>query len=109
MAKVYHSCLLALKPGGVMAIVVKDFVKDKKRMPLCDDTMRLLVWLGFEEVERIHAMLTEEQIHEDMFEGTTTKRKEKKSFFRRLHESKLAPDDPRRIDYEEVLIVRKPA
>jgi hypothetical protein len=109
MAKVYHSCLLALKPGGVMAIVVKDFVKDKRRMPLCDDTMRLLVWLGFEEVERIHAMLTEEQIHEDMFEGTRTKRKEKKSFFRRLHESRLAPDDPRRIDYEEVLIVRKPA
>jgi hypothetical protein len=97
------------KPGGVMAIVVKDFVKDKRRMPLCDDTMRLLVWLGFEEVERIHAMLTEEQIHEDMFEGTRTKRKEKKSFFRRLHESRLAPDDPRRIDYEEVLIVRKPA
>jgi hypothetical protein len=109
MAKVYHACLKSLKPGGVMAIVVKDFVKDKKRMPLCDDTMRLLVWLGFEEVERIHAMLTEKQIHHDLFEGTTTKVTEKKSFFRRLHESKLPANDPRRIDFEEVLIVRKPA
>lgn len=108
VAKVYHSCLLSLKPGGVMALVVKDFCKDKKRMRLCDDTMRLLVWIGFEEVERVHAMLTEEQIHDDMFEGTTTKRTERKSFFRRNYEKNMSADDPRRIDFEEVLFVRKP-
>lgn len=108
VAKVYHSCLLALKPGGVMALVVKDFCKDKKRMRLCDDTMRLLVWLGFEEVERVHAMLSEERIVEDLFEGTRTIKTERKSFFRRLHEGRLAADDPRRIDFEEVLFVRKP-
>lgn len=106
--KVYHACLLCLKPGGVMALVVKDFCKDKKRMPLCDDTMRLLVWLGFEEVERIHAMLSEDQIHHDLFEGEMVKKKERKSFFRRNYEKNMAPDDPRRIDFEEVLIVRKP-
>jgi DNA modification methylase len=108
MAKVYHACLVSLKPGGVMAIIVKDFVKNSKRMLLCDDTMRLLVWLGFEEIERIHAMLSEEQVEADLFEGSRTKRTEKKSFFRRLHESRLPKDDPRRIDFEEVLFVRKP-
>lgn len=108
VAKVYHACFLSLKPGGVIALVVKDFVKDGKRMCLCDDTMRLLVWLGFEELERIHAMLTEERIHDDLFEGEVVTKTERKSFFRRLHESKLKADDPRRIDYEEVLICRKP-
>lgn len=108
VAKVYHACFLSLKPGGIIALVVKDFVKDGKRMRLCDDTMRLLVWLGYEEVERIHAMLTESQIHDDLFEGEVVKKTERKSFFRRLHESKLAADDPRRIDFEEVLIARKP-
>lgn len=108
VAKVYHACFLSLKPGGVIALVVKDFVKDGKRMRLCDDTMRLLVWLGFEEVERIHAMLTESQVHADLFDGERTQKTERKSFFRRLHESKLAADDPRRIDFEEVLLCRKP-
>ena len=70
--------------------------------------MRLLTWMGYIEVERIRAMLTEEEIHHDLFEGQTTKKKDRKSFFRRLHESKLPPNDERRIDYEEVLIVRKP-
>jgi hypothetical protein len=108
MAQVYLACFDSLRAGGHMAIVVKDFVKDGKRMRLCDDTMKLLVWCGFEEVERIHAMLVHEQEHEDLFGGTIVERTERKSFFRRLHESKLAPDDERRIDYEEVLIVRKP-
>lgn len=108
VAKVYHSCLLALKPGGVIALVIKDFCKDKRRMPLCDDTARLLTWLGFEEIERVHAMLTEEQIYHDLFEGEVSKKKERKSFFRRNYEKNMAPGDPRRIDFEEVLFFRKP-
>lgn len=108
MDQVYRACFRCLRDGGVMAIVVKDFVKNKKRCCLCDDTMRLLEHIGFEPVIRIHAMLVEEQVAGDLFEGTTTTRKERKSFFRRLHESKLKPGDKRRIDFEEVLIVRKP-
>lgn len=108
MAQVYASCYRTLRPGGVMVVVVKDFVKRGKRMTLCDDTMRLLLWLGFEEYRRIRAMLVKQTAVADLFEGERTEKVEKKSFFRRVHEKRLAPDDPRRIDWEEVLIVRKP-
>lgn len=103
MRLVYAQCLLALKPGGYMAIVVKDYVKDKARVPLCDDTLRLLVSLGFEPVERIRAMLVKTTTHEGMF-GTITKTTERKSFFRRLAEKKGSPP----INWEEVIVVRRP-
>jgi hypothetical protein len=105
MSIVYAQCLLALKPGGVMAVVVKDYVKGGQRVPLCDQTLRLLLHLGFEPVCRIHAMLVKEHHHNTLFEGRQTTRTERKSFFRRLAEKKGSP----RIDWEEVLVVRKAA
>lgn len=103
MHAVYSQCLIAMKPGGVMAVVVKNYVKDKKIVPLCDQTLRLLTALGFEPVERIHAMLVKHSTREGLFH-TETKTTERKSFFRRLAEKKGSP----RIDWEEVLVVRKP-
>ncbi len=108
MYQVYCAMFRSLKPGGYAAIVVKDFVRDRKRMTLCDDTIRLLEHVGFEFVERIHAMLTREYEYDDLFEGTVTKRKDRKSFFRRNAERKMSNNDPRRIDWEEVIFVRKP-
>jgi DNA modification methylase len=104
MHQVYRQCGLAMKPGGVMAVVVKDYVKDKQRVPLCDQTLRLLVHLGFEPVVRVHAMLVKETRSDCLFGGPEhVKRTERKSFFRRLAEKKGSP----RIDWEEVLVVRK--
>lgn len=103
MRKVYEQCFLAIKPGGVMACIVKDYINDKKRVRLCDDTLRLLVAVGFTPLERVHAMLTRETTTDGLF-GTETKKKDRKSFFRRLAEKKGAP----RIDEEEVIFVRKP-
>jgi hypothetical protein len=40
MRQVYAQMHLAMSPGGVAAIVVKDYVKNKARVPLCDDTWR---------------------------------------------------------------------
>ena len=108
MHQVYSSMFRALKHGGVAAIVVKDFVRNGRRMTLCDDTVLLLNHVGFVTIERIRAMLTREYEVPDLFEGTTTKRKDRKSFFRRVAESKMPADDPRRIDWEEVIFVRKP-
>jgi DNA modification methylase len=104
MAQVYASCFLAIKPGGVIAVVVKDYVKAKKRVPLCDDTARLLEHCGFVVVERVHAMLTKEISHSDLFDGCRTQKKERKSFFRRLAEKKGSPA----IDFEEVIFAQKP-
>lgn len=104
MREVYAACFRAIRPGGVICIVVKDYVKKKKRAPLCDDTARLLEHIGFTVIERIHAMLVSETEHNDLFEGTTTTKKERKSFFRRLAEKKGSPE----INWEEVVIARKP-
>lgn len=104
MMQVYSSCFLAIKAGGYIGIVVKDYVKDKKRVHLCDDTMRLLEHVGFVLVERVHAMLVKETTHADLFEGETVTTKSRKSFFRRLTESKGSPA----IDFEEVLFMQKP-
>jgi hypothetical protein len=105
MHQVYGQCLLALKPGGVMAVVVKGYVKKGKIVDLPGDTLTMLTALGFEPIERVKAMLVKESSEETLFEGTVTKTKERKSFFRRLAEKKGSP----RIDFEEVLFVRSPS
>lgn len=104
MALVYRACFDAMRPGGFIMIVVKDYVKKKKRVPLCDNTLRLLEAVGFVGVERIRAMLVEKTKSPDLFAGTVTTTKQRKSFFRRLAESNGAP----KIDFEEVIICQKP-
>ena len=85
-------------------MILKDCVKGGKRVPLCKQTLDLLIHLGFKPLERIRAMLVKETTSEGLFGKITTK-KERKSFFRRLAEKKGSP----RIDWEEVLIVRRPS
>jgi hypothetical protein len=105
MQIVYDQCRLVLKPGGVLCVVVKDYIKDGKRVPLCDQTLALLEHVGFIPVERIRAMLVKEDRHPGLFGDDVVERKERKSFFRRLAEKKGSP----RIDWEEVLVARKDA
>lgn len=104
VSAVYRSCFQAIRPGGVICLVVKDYIKAGKRVPLCDDTARLLEHIGFTPLERIHAMLVKERRHLDLFQGESVDTKSRKSFFRRLAEKKGSPP----IDYEEVLIFRRP-
>ena len=101
MHVVYAQCHQAIQPGGVMAVVVKDFVRGGKRVLLCDQTLAMLESLGFVLVERIRAWVTTTTEHDGLF-GTVTETKERKSFFRRLAEAKGSP----RIDWEEVIVVR---
>lgn len=104
MSQVYRSCFQAIKPGGVLVLVVKDYVKGGKRVPLCDDTVRLIEHIGFVMVERIHAMLVKSTNHADLFGADTVQTKSRKSFFRRLAEKKGSPA----INFEEVLVARRP-
>lgn len=108
MRAVYSSMMLALKPGGVAAIVLKDYCQKGKRVRLVDDSLKLLTHLGFIPLERIHAMLVKETRELELGGGEIVTKKSRTSFFRRLYESKMSEDDERRIKYEEVLIVRKP-
>ena len=102
VAQVYAQCRLALKPGGCLVVVVKDYVKAGKRVPLCDDTARLLESLGFDVFERTRAWLVKHDEYPSLFGGVVRRKKERKSFFRRLAEKKGSPP----IDYEEVIWAR---
>jgi len=102
-SQVYRQCLLALKPGGVMAVVVKSYIKGGKIVDLPGQTWTLLQHLGFEPSERIRAMLVKEKRHKTLFGDEHVERTERKSFFRRLAEKRGSPP----IDFEEVLVVAK--
>lgn len=100
---VYASMHSAMKTGAVAALVCKDYVKAGKRVPLCDDTCRLLESLGFEVFERTRAWLVKTSSHPGLFGENVTRTKSRKSFFRRLAESKGSPE----INWEEVIWSRK--
>jgi tRNA G10 N-methylase Trm11 len=100
---IIEECHHILKPGGWAVFVCKDFVRNKARVPFCEDWCKLLDSCGFQVERRVHAMLVKETTHTDLFGDEQTKRKERKSFFRRLAEKKGSP----RIDYEEVIFARK--
>lgn len=102
MRQVYAQMHLALKPGGVCACVVKDYVKNKARVPLCDDTVKLLESIGFHVFERTRAWVVTETREPGLF-GDVVKKKSRKSFFRRLAEAKGSPA----IDWEEVIWCHK--
>lgn len=94
-----------LKPGGYAAWVTKRFVRNKQIVEFSDQWEELCEAVGFERVERIHALLVEDHGEQlDIFGGAVAKRTERKSFFRRLAEKKGSP----RIDHEDVIIMRKP-
>lgn len=89
---VYQELHRVLPVGGVVAIVVKDFVRNKARVPLCDMTLQLLQGVGFVPLERSICMLYS-------LDPKTGETKAHKGFFRRLAEKNGSPP----IDYEEVL------
>lgn len=102
MRLVYASMRDAMKPGAFAAVVVKSYVKKGKIVDLPSQTVQLLEHLGFKVFLRVRAMLTKTETHEGLF-GKVTKKKERKSFFRRLAESKGSPA----IDFEEVIFARR--
>lgn len=98
---------LLLRPGAYSAWVVKDYVKDGRRVPFCDNWARLCEACGFVVVQRARAWLVKEEKNPGLF-GDVVRRTERKSFFRRLHEKRLPPGSDCRIDFEQVIFCRKP-
>lgn len=94
-----------LRPGGVAVWVVKAFCRNGAIVDFPGDWRRLCEACGFEFVEEIHASLVKRTENPGLFGEPVVKSKARKSFFRRLHEAKR-PDLA--IDFEVVLIVRKP-
>jgi hypothetical protein len=103
MLKIYQQTYLAMKPNGVMALVIKDYVRAGKRVPLCDQTVQLLEHCGFHVFARARCWLVKTHEHPGLFGEPIVKTKSRKSFFRRLAEKNGSP----RIDFEEVIFCRK--
>lgn len=92
-----------LAPNAHAVFVVKAFVRDKKIVDFPAQWAQLCEAVGFKLLHDHHALLTEHYGTQGGFDGDKTLRVERKSFFRRLAESKGSP----RIDYENVLCFRK--
>ena len=93
-----------LKPGGHAIFVTKDFVRKGQRVPFSDQWQALCEAVGFVPVCRHRAMLVTDQGEQrDAFGQHKPLRRERKSFFRRLAESKGSP----RIDAEDVRCYKK--
>lgn len=89
MLLVYQNCFRVLKPKGLLILVTKNFIRDKKIVRLDLDTIKLCEQAGFTLIERLKRKLTQ------------------MSFWRRTYQQKY-PDAPT-IDFEDVLVFQKGA
>jgi len=87
MLQVYQQCYEVLKPDGLMILVTKDFIRNKKRVFLSIDTLKLCEQVGF--------------VLEDWHERKLTQQ----SFWRVIYKKKY-PDAPT-IDTEDILVFKK--
>lgn len=104
MLLVYRQLWLVLKPAGVVALVTKNPVKNKQIRRLDLDTIALMEKAGFVLIEHKCAMLAETMQHGHLFGGQETRKRERKSFFKRLYEKK---NPHLSVDFEDVLFFRK--
>jgi hypothetical protein len=105
-AEIVAQCHQILRPGGVAIWITKDFVRKGKVVNFSDQWQALCESRGFVTLCRHRAMLVEHHgEQDDLFGETKVLKTERKSFFRRLHESK---EGAVRIDWEDVICVRKP-
>ena len=87
MFLVYRQCFKVLKPGGLMILVVKPFIRNQQIIPLQEHTKALCKRAGFSFVEEHHRMLLSQ------------------SFWRTLYAHRF-PNAPK-IDKEYILVFKR--
>lgn len=87
MLQVYQQCHKVLKPQGLLILVTKNFIRNKKEIRLDEDTMKLCDQAGFQFVERHYRKLPAQ------------------SFWRVIYRQKY-PDAPV-LDKEDILVFTK--
>jgi hypothetical protein len=104
-AQIVAQTYQALAPGAHAVWVVKSFVKNGKRVPFPEQWRQLCESVGFVTLHEHHAMLVEHRGTSLTLDGEEIRHEvSRKSFFRRLVESKGAP----RLDFETVYCMVKP-
>ena len=102
--EIVQQCYDLLAPGGHAVWVVKSFVRKGRIVDFPGQWRILCESVGFVTLHEHRAMLVEETEHDTLFNGREVTRKERKSFFRRLHEKK---NPATAIDYETVYCMVK--
>jgi len=87
MLVVYQQCYKVLKPQGLMILITKDFIRNKKRIPLGEHTIKLCEMVGFKHIHTYHRKI------------------EHPSFWRLLYYQKHP--EVEKIDCEDILVFRK--
>lgn len=87
MKIVYSECFKVLKPGGLMILVTKNFIRNQKEIRLDLDTIKLCEQSGFTFLDRWYRKLHAQ------------------SFWRIIYKKKF-PDAPS-LDFEDVLVFKK--
>ncbi|MBA7708031.1 hypothetical protein ES703_116918 [subsurface metagenome] len=87
MLQVYQQCHKILKPQGLMILVTKNFIREKKVVRLDEDTIKLCEQAGFSFLERHYRKLTSQ------------------SFWRIIYHQKYPGVE--KIEHEDVLVFRK--
>lgn len=101
--EIVQGCYDLLKPNGHAIWVTKRYVKAGKIVEFSDRWLALCESVGFKLVCRHQALLVKEHGTQTTIHGDEKITTERKSFFRRLAESKGSP----RIDFEDVLCLIK--
>ena len=103
MAKIYHQCYLALKPGGMMLLVLRDYRRNNRRVDLLGDTLDICEALGFVYHDRIAAL----QCPVEGIGGSVRAKPEGAIAFWTVENSKRS-DPPWLIPvFEDILVLRK--
>ena len=90
MLRVYQQCYNILVPDGLMILVIKSFIRNKKVVDLPIDTVKLCEMVGFKHIE------------------THYRKIEHPSFWRILHKKKYPSVDPEgRVNEEDILVFKK--
>jgi len=89
MKTVYEQCFLVLKSHGLLILILKNFIRNKKVVKLTDHTIKLCESVGFKLKERL------------LFKLPT------QSFWRRLYSQKYPDVDTSDLQYEHILIFEK--
>lgn len=85
--EIVQQCFLALKPGGHAIWVVKDFLRNGKRVEFCEQWRLLCEMIGFKTICTHRAMLVTEITGQQTLAGKIEKKFIKRSsFFRKLSE-----------------------
>ena len=87
MLKVYRQCYRVLRPDGLMILVTKDFIRNKKRVHLTEDTIKLCELAGFKHIATYHRKI------------------EHPSFWRILYKKRYP--DAEQIEEEDITVFKK--